>query len=235
MNIWQTTKGTKILQLLNGRSNVFCLERDGNIILIDTGREKEYKQLTEILTSLHIFQIQALVLTHTHFDHAENAANLKEKFHPEVIVHSSESVFLFTGDSPLPRGSIFPTRVLVKLFAQRVQPFFHYKGCKSDIRVDTRFDMASFGFNAYLLHTPGHSRGSMSVIVDDEIAIVGDTMYGYIPGSVFPPFADNNNHLVLSWKKLLDSGCKTFLPANGFERSRTDLLRSYEKLKAKTK
>lgn len=142
MNIWQTTKGTRIMQLLAGRANVFCLERDGNFVLIDTGREKKYKQITDALALLNISKLNALVLTHTHFDHSENAAILKEKYHPEVIVHASESVFLYTGDSPLPRGSIFPTRVFVKLFAKKIQPFFHFKGCTCDIRVDSRFDMA---------------------------------------------------------------------------------------------
>jgi glyoxylase-like metal-dependent hydrolase (beta-lactamase superfamily II) len=51
------------------------------------------------------------------------------------------------------------------------------------------FLIGSAGFDAYLLNTPGHSPGSLSVFVGHEIAVVGDAMFGVAPRSVFPPFA----------------------------------------------
>jgi glyoxylase-like metal-dependent hydrolase (beta-lactamase superfamily II) len=43
----------------------------------------------------------------------------------------------------------------------------------------------------------------ISIIIDDEIAIVGDAMVGTIPDSIYPPFADDKKLLIKSWKKLL--------------------------------
>jgi glyoxylase-like metal-dependent hydrolase (beta-lactamase superfamily II) len=60
----------------------------------------------------------------------------------------------------------------------------------------------------------------MSVIVGDEIAIVGDTMVGTFPGKIFPPFADDVEGVVQSWGKLLETGCRLFLPAHGSGNSR---------------
>jgi glyoxylase-like metal-dependent hydrolase (beta-lactamase superfamily II) len=67
------------------------------------------------------------------------------------------------------------------------------------------------------------------VIIENEIALVGDTLFGIFRGSVFPPFADNPKLMVQSWKKLLDTGCTTFLPAHGSERDKAVLKRQYDK------
>jgi hypothetical protein len=55
----------------------------------------------------------------------------------------------------------------------------------------------------------------MSLIVDNEIALVGDVMFGVFNWSVFPPFADDVPTLEKSWGKLAKSGCKMYLPGHG--------------------
>jgi glyoxylase-like metal-dependent hydrolase (beta-lactamase superfamily II) len=92
-----------------------------------------------------------------------------------------------------------------------------------------------FGFNAFVMHTPGHSPGSISVIIDNEIAIVGDAMFGVFRNSVFPPFADDLKQMVLSWGKLLETECTSFLPGHGTEKNRGLLQRQFEKYKARYK
>ena len=75
---------------------------------------------------------------------------------------------------------------------------------------------------------PGHCRGAMSMIVDDEIAIVGDTMVNVGPWSVFPPFADHVAQLLESWKRRLETGCRIFLPGHGTPIGRPLLERRFE-------
>jgi len=72
-----------------------------------------------------------------------------------------------------------------------------------------------------LLHTPGHTPGSISVIIDNEIAIVGDTMFGVFWWSVYPPFASNPDKLIDSWEKLLETRCRIFLPSHGSANKRS--------------
>ncbi len=66
----------------------------------------------------------------------------------------------------------------------------------------------------------------MSLIVDDEIAIVGDAMFGIFPGSIFPPFGDDKLQITQSWKLLLETGCRLFLPAHGTANSREQVEKS---------
>ena len=63
----------------------------------------------------------------------------------------------------------------------------------------------------------------MSLIIDDEIAIVGDAMFGVLKKSIYPPYADNSKELINSWEKLLSTNCKLFLPAHGSANSRKQL------------
>jgi len=85
------------------------------------------------------------------------------------------------------------------------------------------------GFNAYLTHTPGHTIGSMSLIVDNEIAIVGDTMFGVFNWSAFPPYAQDADLMLKSWKKLLETNCNEFLPSHGTANSRDLVQKCYNK------
>lgn len=170
-----------------------------------------------------------LVLTHTHFDHAENAAYLKENFELRIIVHQSESELLKKGENPIVAGTILPTRFLARSLARRIQQIFNYQAVTPDIPVSKEFDLAPLGINGHILHTPGHTQGSITVIIENEIAIVGDTLFGILPGSIFPPFEQNLPQMIKSWGLLVGTGCKVFLPAHGGERSLNLLSKQYRK------
>lgn len=231
MKSWITKKGTVIYRLLLGRSNCFLVKRDSKFLLIDTSwkhsRKKLYARLIHV--GCNEENLVALILTHTHFDHTQNAANIKRRYAVPIIVHQSEAEFLRNGDNVLPAGSNRVTRFLIKRFGKLASSFCKYEAITGDILVDEQLELRNLGFEAKVLHTPGHSTGSISVIVDNEIAITGDTMFGVYRDSVFPPFADDPKQLVESWGKLLETDCSIFLPAHGTERTRTLLAREYDK------
>ena len=89
------------------------------------------------------------------------------------------------------------------------------------------------GFPIQIIPTPGHSKGSISIIVDKEIALVGDTLFGVFRNSVFPPFADDVKEMVKSWGLLLDTRCCIFLPGHGSEIKRELLQKKSDKLTRK--
>jgi glyoxylase-like metal-dependent hydrolase (beta-lactamase superfamily II) len=215
---WKTKAGLVVRQLLGGRSNVFLVTGDGASILVDTSWNQAWKPLQSRLEGLGFDgsgTLAALVLTHTHFDHAANAARLHQRYHVPVIVHRCEAEYLQAGDSPLPLGTTVFTRWVTPRLTRGVRRFFRYSPAAPDILVDETFDLRPLGIEADLLHTPGHSPGSISLIVGGEVALVGDAMYGVVPGSAFPPFAADARQLVESWASLLNTGCQVFLPSHG--------------------
>ncbi len=234
MKKWQTKSGYTITEVLTLRANVFLLSNGNNNILIDTSMESYRTKLVEHLEKLGIARLDALILTHTHFDHVENAAYVRDKYGAKVIVHKSEAEFLESGNSPLPGGTIRPAKLALELLGKKVQAKVKYEPCQADILVEDVISLNDYGFEARIIHTPGHSAGSISVIIDDQIALAGDTLYGAIPNSAFPPFADDADQLIKSWGKLLESTCEIFIPAHGFQISREVLEKCYKIRKNKS-
>lgn len=233
VKMWETKSGYKIIRILSGRSNAFIVTNGRGCIMVDSSRANRWRKLVRNLRLLSIDHLDLLVLTHSHFDHAENARNLKEIFQPGILIHRLEAGYLAGGNSPLPQGTIAFTRILLTLFANFLQPRVQYQGVACDIEVDTCFDLDPWGHKAYIIHTPGHTQGSISLIVDDEIALVGDAMVGEIKTTIFQPYADDIKEVIRSWKRLLDTGCNTFLPAHGGAIKRELVLKEYERYRKK--
>lgn len=235
MKIWHTADGQTIHRVLSGRSNAFLLSCEGNHVLIDTGRTNSFRRLNRNLDQLQVPKdgLAALVLTHAHFDHAENARRMQDTHQTALIIQQEESNDLSRGANPVIHGTNHLTKALTDLLGERVLALAHYTPAPADTTFDETLDLNPFGVNAYLLHTPGHSPGSASVIVNREIALVGDALIGEFPNAVFPPFADQPVIMIQSWKKLLDTGCSLFLPAHGGGITRELLQREYEKYRKK--
>jgi hydroxyacylglutathione hydrolase len=229
LKTWNTKTGYRIIRLLSSRSNVFLLTNGETNILIDTSVSRLWNKLVKRLDKLAISHIDYLILTHAHFDHAGNAQKIKEKYGALVIVQKNESSYLSTGDNILPEGTTVFTRPVINIFGRRLFSAFRYQPCQYDLLVDSMFDLKDFGFNAYLMHTPGHTTGSMSVIVDNEIALVGDTMFGVLPWSVFPPYAQDVRQMIQSWGKLLETECSVFIPSHGSANSRALVQKDFNK------
>ena len=229
MNTWKTKSGYTISQIMSGRSNVFFIESGEKYFLIDTSTSSNWEKLNSTLKSMGISKIDYLILTHTHHDHAANAKRIKDNYNASVIVHQNEAVHLIKGEAILPQGTNVFTKTLINLLGKRFEPQFDFESCSYDIAVDSIYDLKSLGLNAYILHTPRDSTGSMSLIIDDEIAIVGDAMFGVLRKSVFPPYADDSKELVNSWEKLLSTNCKLFLPAHGSADSRKQLKQNFNR------
>jgi hydroxyacylglutathione hydrolase len=226
---WTTRNGLKIYRVLGGRSNVFLLTNGMKNILVDTSAQFMKNALIENLRKLNIHQIDYLVLTHSHFDHAANAAFVKDWYDAKIIIHKNESHNLETGKNIVPAGTGPFSKLIVRFLASKYMMKLDYEPCKPDILVDETFDFKEMGFGAYLLHTPGHTPGSMSLIINHEIALVGDAMVGTFPNSCYPPFALDTDEVVKSWGKLLDTGCRWFMPSHGSARSRELVEKEYRK------
>lgn len=227
MRTWTTKSGYRITRILSGRSNVFLLTNGKLNFLIDTSVGRLWNKLQKNLEKAGITRIDYLILTHAHFDHAANANKIRVKYHASVIVQNNEADLLSQGENVIPRGTTLLTRPLINLAGKRAFKYLTYVPCQPDISVNDMFELSPMGINAYIMHTPGHTPGSLSVIVEDEIALVGDAMFGVFRGSVFPPYALNAGLMVQSWGKLLKTRCRLFIPSHGTENQRSLVEKEY--------
>lgn len=231
MRKWSTKSGYEIYQVLTGRCNSYLICTKNQTLLVDTGKSSAYKKLISNIDMVGLSKISEpiLILTHTHFDHCQNAWALSNHHNFKIISSELEVGFAKNGFSDLPRGTNLLSNFIVTLGEKYLAFKFGFRPFNPDFLVKSDETFSFDGLNIYLLNTPGHSVGSISVVVDDEIVLVGDAMFGIFPNSVFPPFADNEKELIQSWGKLLQTNCRLFLPAHGRPVSLELLQKEYQK------
>jgi len=66
-----------------------------------------------------------------------------------------------------------------------------------------------------VIHTPGHTPGSMIVLMDGGELIGGDTFFGLTGKKHFPPFAEDTEALLKSWEMVRKLPVRTIYPAHG--------------------
>ena len=78
--------------------------------------------------------------------------------------------------------------------------------------------MRSIGIEGQILHTPGHTDDSMTLLMDDGTAFVGDLAMDILSicGCNYRPIAAKDmNTVMASWEKLINKGAKVICPAHG--------------------
>lgn len=214
-SVRMTTKnGLSVEKLLGGRSNVYLLRDRERTMLVDTGPRRNRTRLQKRLAELHLDRIDCLLLTHIHYDHVGNAAFIAERYRAEIIVHRDATAFV-NAQKNEPVAGVFP---LTRIIAAVARPYLDRKAYESfvpSILCGEHYDAAALGFRAVIIATPGHSDCGLSLVVDDEIAIVSDTLFGVLGRSVLPPYAIDLQQLRNSWQKLLQCQVSLFLPGHG--------------------
>jgi hydroxyacylglutathione hydrolase len=195
--------------------------RGRKTVVVDTGAPGSDGRILKALKKHRIpaSQFSLILLTHAHSDHAGSARALRDRFHVPVAVHRADAAMLKRGDN----GSLLTLgweAGVSKPFVDRPFP-----GIDADILLDAAADLHDFGLDARLLHTPGHSEGSISLIFENGDAIVGDILRGGIMGGTFlaqqpnyPYFLYNiSDKAVLhnSIQRVLDAGARQLYTGHG--------------------
>lgn len=216
----------RLISIRAGFTNVYLVVQNGKGLLVDTGNRSQNRKITKAITSLSLklTDLKYIFLTHTHFDHAGSVASLKEHTGAKVILHESEAGFLEKGFTPIPHG----TNMLFKFIsnagkAERIEKRIGwFPPAEAEITFTDSCSLKPIGFDAEIIHTPGHTAGSSTLIVGDK-AIVGDTMFNML-GKYYPGFANDETALIETWKKLIGLDVEWYYPAHG-KRIRKDKLK----------
>jgi glyoxylase-like metal-dependent hydrolase (beta-lactamase superfamily II) len=202
-----------------GIDHCYLLQGDG-IIMIDGGAPNQAKSFLKSLKKLSIQpkDIHLLVLTHGHWDHIASAKAIKELTGASIAMHYQEKEWLEKSIKPSPPGVTPWGRFVISLIDLYL-PLVHIPATDVNIVLgDTEVSLADYGIPGKLLHTPGHSSGSVSILLDTGEVFVGDLAMNWFPLRLtpgLPIFADDMQAVKESWKRLIDRGAKTVYPAHG--------------------
>ena len=196
------------------------LVQDKKIIMIDGGAPGKIKTFMKKIGKLPIKpeQIKLVVITHGHWDHIASVKDIKEKTGAKIAIHEKEREWLEKGLKPMPPGVNLWGRFLGKAITMCL-PLIDVPATQSDIVIGNEgFPLDEYGISGRIIHTPGHSSGSISVLLDTGDVFVGDMAMNKFPLTLrpgFPIFAEDFNKLKESWRTLLDQGAKTVYPSHG--------------------
>ncbi len=154
--------------------NCFVVRRDGaaEAIVVDPGDEAE--RILSALRSLRIDTVEAVLLTHTHFDHigavgpvarATGAPVYCPRIERDVLAHIMDYV---------------PWR-----------GFGPFESYEADVLVDGGETLELAGLTLDVIFTPGHSPGHVSYSINDELGLLsGDVLFQGSVGRVDLPGGD---------------------------------------------
>ena len=210
---------TRIVSMNLGNTNCFVLQDKGTI-LIDTGGPKQAAKFKKALdkASIKPEEIKLILITHGHFDHIGSAQEIQAMTGAKIAMHEADKENLEKGQVQFPPGVTAWGRFLMSIL-NRLKSMIRFPGSKVDIVLtDEEFPLESYGISGRVIPTPGHSAGSVTVLLDTGEAFVGDMAMNGLPmrlGPGLPIFAVDLPRLKESWKTLLDRGVKTIYLSHG--------------------
>ena len=199
----------------------YCyLIQDEETIMVDGGSPHQAKEFIRALGKIGVKPeaIRLLVITHGHFDHIGSARDIQEITGAKLAMHEQEKEWLEKSLKHLPPGVTRWGKIfhgVLKLF----MPLIHIPAATVDLVLgDQERFLSEYGIRGKIIPTPGHSSGSVSILLESGEAFVGDLAMNKFPlrlSAGLPIFAEDVSGLKTSWKRLLDQGAKTVYPAHG--------------------
>ncbi|MBN2699300.1 MAG: MBL fold metallo-hydrolase [Bacteroidales bacterium] len=228
-------KSYRILRIPVLNVSCYLIYNETGAILVDTCNRGSGEKVMEMLGHLKLetASLKLIIITHSHYDHAGSAAEIRKLTGAPVAVHRNDADELRNGYGPLPDGTRWKARILVALGRTFLKRLGNIPPLEPDIIVEDQFELDRFGFKGRILHLPGHTDGSVVVCLDGGDVIAGDTVFGIRGHEIFPPFADDRMALLESWEKLLGLPFDYLYPGHGARIPKRALLDEYPSARAR--
>jgi len=179
-------------------ANIYLLRTSSGWIMIDAGWPDTFAHLQRLLkqNGISADDIRYLLITHFHPDHAGLAQNIRG-CGAGLILHTAQVPFV----------------AALNAFFRR-KPEFRFipidtNNCLVVTSAESRAFFAAIGIKGELIATPGHTDDSISLVIDDYCAFIGDLPVLSLAEAYQDPKISN------SWKLIQSFRVKTIYPAHG--------------------
>lgn len=212
-------------------SNVFLI-RSRVPVLIDTGTIGDMEDLDDALAEHGVAtsSVGLVIVTHGHADHAGLAADIQRLARATVILGAGDVPLASAGHNDELRPTGF-AGALLKPFITNIYPELRPD---VTVRAGDSLDLAPWGLSGKIVAMPGHTPGSIVVLLSDHSAFVGDMIAGGSLGGLFFPHRPGE-HLYQAdpvqnrrnIRALLDLGVEKFYLGHGGPVMRADVIAAF--------
>jgi glyoxylase-like metal-dependent hydrolase (beta-lactamase superfamily II) len=174
-------------------------------IVIDPGMPDVSLELAELLGK-HRLKPVATLLTHGHLDHTFSVVPVCDGYGIPAYIHSEDRNLLL--DTAAAVSAEFRTVLAGMTFTEPKEV--------KELKSGEEFELVGLKIKA--IHSPGHTRGSLMFLVDDETLLSGDVLFaGSIGRTDLPTGSNADMQKTLSKKVLTLSDGIRVLPGHGPE------------------
>lgn len=184
----------RIIRIALPYSNAY-LVIDQHAILVDAGFPGDADAIMRAIARAGLTprDLTLLVHTHGHIDHAGATAVLQQRLGVPTMIHQADAPNLVTGTN----GIVTPRNLEARMVAAMlVRPF---DPVTPDIVLSAETSLHAYGVDGQIIFTPGHTKGSISLLFGNGEAIVGDVMMGGWLGGALRPQHPNYHYFVDDW------------------------------------
>ncbi len=209
-------------------TNWYLLEEDGRLTIVDAGVPTSWGSLEEALAELGRSKddIEAVVLTHAHFDHIGFAEKARTELGVPIWVHENDAPLArhpMQYSHERPRSPYFATQVkAMPIVASLIKTRAFFPSPVKEVKryVDGTLPVPG---SPRVVFTPGHTLGHCSFHLPERDAVIaGDALVTLNPyrGTRGPQIvaggatADSERNLA-SLDALVKTGASTLLPGHG--------------------
>lgn len=153
-------------------ANMYVLVHGKNALVIDPNDSMD----GQLFLKQNNISCVTVLLTHEHFDHISGTNWLKDNFDCTVITNCKCAEHI-----KLPQKNLSDKTEVLRAFNAAlssredlctINPF----SCNADITFQKTYDIGWFGHSVHIIETPGHTPGSVCIILDKKIIFSGDTL-----------------------------------------------------------
>ena len=193
-------------------SNAYLLTGDHPPIIIDTGSPGDLIRLEGAFSRLGVVarDLGLILHTHVHSDHFGNTAALASIAKCPVSFHLNDQEIAGRGFNGPLKGVGLRGKVLAPFFR-----FLRFQPIDSDFPAFEGLRLDQFGVGAKILQTPGHTPGSISILMDNGDAIIGDLIMGGFAGGLVRPKRPNFHYFAEDFQKTMESLEKILTQSSG--------------------
>lgn len=160
----------QITVLRCGFANVYLVSSRQGSVLIDTAAAP-YRE--KVLQACRGARVRLIFLTHGHCDHCQNAAFLSQSLGCPVAIARPDADLLSQGEQrPVqgrgPWGRIYAALSNRAIRRQYIEPIH------PDVFLEEGMDLTPYGVSGRVIALPGHTAGSMGVLLDGGSLLAGD-------------------------------------------------------------
>lgn len=181
----------------------YLIEGEDGSVLVDTGTKG---MRAKVLRQIRGRNVRLIVLTHGHGDHVANAAAFSKLLRVPVAMHAADYV-LIAGCEPRPLEAQSVIGKAIRRFATSMELPADMAGFAPDLLLEEGFDLAEYGVPAMVRALPGHTLGSIGILVEKDDFIVGDAMMN-LGGAPQAQLYEDRAAMLQSLRTIRESGAK---------------------------